>query len=233
MRQHLSLSKHYQLEGVDMSAYIYCITNHITNQRYIGKTEHSVHKRFQRHKSNAASGSDMYLYRSMRKYGIENFSIDVLEETTKELANIRESYYIQESNPELNMTAGGDGGSTTHTRIWINDGSTNRYISKNDVIPEGFTLGRICKFSDPSFQSEMGRRAQKNIDFVDRGLAISKAKIGKTHAGVPHSQETKEKLSRIALNRKQIKCEHCNKLATAGMFSRWHGDKCKYANSDG
>lgn len=28
-----------------MSAYIYCITNHITNQRYIGKTEISVEKK--------------------------------------------------------------------------------------------------------------------------------------------------------------------------------------------
>lgn len=232
MRQHLSLSKHYQLEGVDMSAYIYCITNHITNQRYIGKTEISVQKRFQRHKSNATAGGETHLYRSMRKHGVENFSIVVLEDTTKELINIRESYHIQTTNPELNMTVGGDGGSTTHTKMWITDGSINRYISEYDVIPEGFTRGRICKFNDPVFQSQMGKRAQKNIDLYKRALAISKAKIGKTHVGVPHSQETKDKLSEIALNRKHIKCEHCNKLATAGMFSRWHGDNCKYANSD-
>lgn len=215
-----------------MSAYIYCITNHITNERYIGKTENSVQKRFQRHKSNAAAGSETHLHRSMRKYGFDNFSVVILEETSKEIINIRESYYIQTTKPELNMTTGGDGGSTTHIKMWITDGYINRYISKEDTIPEGFTRGRTCKFTDPVFQSQMGKRAQKNIDLYKRGLAISKAKIGKTHVGVPHSQETKDKLSEIALNRKQIKCEHCNKLATAGMFSRWHGDNCKYANSD-
>jgi len=168
----------------------------------------------------------------MRKYGVDNFSVHLVEETTKDLLNSLETHYIKTTRPELNMTSGGEGGSTTHNKMWVTNGIINKYILKTDEIPEGYFRGRVCKFNDPEFQSEMGKRAHKNVDLSERGLAISKAKTGKTHVGVSHSQETKDKLSKVALNRKRIKCEHCNKLATAGMFSRWHGDNCKYANSD-
>lgn len=218
-----------------MSAYIYRITNHITSQCYIGKTTNTIEKRFARHISNALRGDETYLYRSMRKYGVENFSVDIVEETNAQELNEREIFYIQEISPELNMTVGGEGGSTTHNRIWINDGVTNKYILKADDIPEGYVKGRICKFNDPEFQKSMAKRASLKMtkeDFMKRGEAISKSKKGKTHIGVPHSQETKRKLSEISINRKKIKCEHCNILVISAMYARWHGDKCKYAENN-
>lgn len=174
------------------------------------------------------------MYRSMRKHGVENFSIVVLEETTKELINIRESYHIQTTNPELNMTVGGDGGSTTHSRMWVNNGIDNKYILKSESIPEGFVRGRLCKFNDSLFQQSMSKRAHDKMtpqDYKNRGEAISKGKLGKPHIGIPHSVETKLKLKQIALSRKTIQCEHCNKLLTPAMFSRWHGNRCKYATN--
>lgn len=234
MRQHLLPSKQYQLEGVDMSAYIYCITNHITNQCYIGKTELSVEKRFQRHKSNASRGDDTYLYRSMRKYGIDNFSISIIEETSKHLLSEKEIYYIKQISPELNMTTGGDGGSTTHTKMWINNGIINKYILKENNIPEGFVKGRLCKFNDPQFQREMSKRAHNKMtpeDYKNRGKAISESKLGKSHVGAPHTIETKLKLKEIALNRKRFKCIHCDKSLTPAMYNRWHGVNCKYATN--
>ena len=166
-----------------MSAYIYRITNHVTNQSYIGKTEHSVQTRFKRHLSNAVRGDETYLYRSIRKYGVENFSVELVEETSPDIVNDREIYYIKEYTPE--------------------------------------------------FQRQMGIRAQSKIDLVARGKRISESKIGKTHVGVSHKNSTKDKLRTIALNRQKVQCEHCDKLATAAMYARWHGDNCKYArNSD-
>lgn len=151
-------------------AYVYLITNNITNQRYIGKTERSIETRFKKHKSNAIRNKDTLLYRSMRKYGIDNFSIIILEETTKETVSEREIYFINRDSPELNMTNGGDGGSTTHNRIWINNGFENKYIRNDDIIPESFVRGRICKFNDSEFQREMGKRAQFKIDFSKRNV---------------------------------------------------------------
>ena len=217
-----------------MSTCIYQIKNHITDQCYIGKTEHSVQARFKRHLSNAARGDETYLYRSIRKYGKDNFSVQILEVTTKELLDSKEIYYIESLKPEFNMTTGGEGGSTTHTRMWINDGIQNKYILKEDKIPEGFIKGRLCKFNDPKFQQAMSKRSHNKMtaqDYKNRGSAISKGKLGKTHIGVPHSVETKLKLKQIALTRKRIECVHCNKLTTPAMFSRWHGNECKYATN--
>lgn len=213
-----------------MAAYIYKIKNNITSQIYIGKTENDVEKRFLRHKSNAAKGMETYLYRSMRKYGLENFSIEVVEETNIEEINKREMYHISENSPELNMTLGGDGGSTTHNRIWVNNGSKNLYILLEDTIPEGYFRGRICKFNDSTFQREMSLRAQPKIDKVYRARRISEGKKGKSHVGVPHTIETKALLSKLAKNRnnQKIQCVHCSKLITSAMYARWHGDKCKY-----
>lgn len=153
-----------------MSTCIYQIKNHITDQCYIGKTEQSVQTRFKRHLSNAARGDETYFYRSIRKYGKDNFSVQILEITTKELLDSKEIYYIKSLKPEFNMTTGGDGGSTTHTRMWVNDGVQNKYIFKEDKIPEGFVKGRLCKFNDPQFQSNMSKRAQSKIDFTKRNI---------------------------------------------------------------
>jgi len=45
--------------------------------------------------------------------------------------------------------------------------------------------------------------------------------------GGHHSDETKQQMSKIALNREKIKCPHCGALSDKGNYARWHGDKCK------
>ena len=54
--------------------------------------------------------------------------------------------------------------------------------------------------------------------------------IGKpaNNRGIPHSLETKEKLSIAAINRKRVTCPHCKKDVQPSMFARWHGEKCKH-----
>lgn len=86
---------------------IYCITNNINSKRYIGKTKFSAEKRFQKHVYSANSGSDTYFHKAIRKYGKENFTILVLEESEAE------EYWIAKLRPEYNMTKGGDGGDTS------------------------------------------------------------------------------------------------------------------------
>ena len=40
--------------------------------------------------------------------------------------------------------------------------------------------GRVCKFNDPEFQSEMGKRVQSKIDFAKRNQAVSRGKKGRS-----------------------------------------------------
>lgn len=89
--------------------YIYCITNTVNGQQYIGKTTKDLFTRFRQHKYNSRYGSKTHLHRSFRKHGEDKFTIEIIEETTFELLNEREIYWINKLSPKYNMTVGGDG----------------------------------------------------------------------------------------------------------------------------
>lgn len=93
-------------------AYIYQITNDINNKIYIGKTEFSIEKRFKEHCHDAFQKhcEKRPLYSAIRKYGIEHFHIELLEET--EIPEEREIYWIKKKGSYkngYNATLGGDG----------------------------------------------------------------------------------------------------------------------------
>lgn len=93
-------------------AYIYQITNDINDKVYVGKTEGSLEQRFREHckDSQAERCENRPLYRAMRKYGIEHFSISLIEQT--EHPEEREIFWIEQLNTYhngYNATLGGDG----------------------------------------------------------------------------------------------------------------------------
>lgn len=98
--------------------FIYKITNNINNKIYIGKTKYTIEKRFNGHIKRAEHNDRNYpLYNAMNKYGIENFSISVIEECSEDLLNEREKFWISKFNSTdreigYNLTLGGEGGDT-------------------------------------------------------------------------------------------------------------------------
>ena len=95
--------------------YIYCITNLINGKKYIGQTVRSIQDRFKDHSHQAyrPENDSRPICRAIRKYGIENFSIEQIEEVENDLLNEREIYWIQEfqtyGKNGYNATKGGDG----------------------------------------------------------------------------------------------------------------------------
>ena len=93
---------------------IYQITNKINGDCYIGKTSKTIEERFQRHIYNSNYNIDTHLCRAMRKYGADNYSIEILEsQVSVKNIDAREKYYIETIKPRYNMTEGGDGGDTS------------------------------------------------------------------------------------------------------------------------
>lgn len=93
-------------------AYIYQITNDVNQKIYIGKTENSIEKRFKEHCWDASRerNEKRPLYNAMRKYGIEHFHIELIEETNN--PEEREVYWIEKKQSfknGYNATIGGDG----------------------------------------------------------------------------------------------------------------------------
>lgn len=76
-------------------ACIYKITNTINNKVYIGETTRTMNARWQQHKARAKMPEyTEYLYRAIRKYGIENFIIEELTQCTDEDRFKVETEYI-------------------------------------------------------------------------------------------------------------------------------------------
>lgn len=89
---------------------IYKITNRINGKIYIGQSI-NIKFRWKQHEQEAkGERRNSLLYQAMRKYGLENFSFEVIEECSQENLNEREVYWIDyynSFNEGYNMTPGG------------------------------------------------------------------------------------------------------------------------------
>jgi group I intron endonuclease len=90
---------------------IYKITNLINQHCYVGQSR-QIERRWYNHKIAAFNENDKAyeypLYRAIRKYGLENFSFEMLEECQIDELNEKEIFWINTLNPEYNQTDGGD-----------------------------------------------------------------------------------------------------------------------------
>lgn len=92
-------------------AFIYMITNNITSKKYVGKTVHTVEYRWKLHQKNYPYVK-CPLYSAIKKYGIQNFYIQTLEECPDSQASEREQYWIKYYDTYANgynATLGGEG----------------------------------------------------------------------------------------------------------------------------
>lgn len=99
------------------TGYIYKITNKINDKIYIGQTARDIDSRYYEHKKCAENtNTNQPLYNAMRKYGVEAFKVELVEECDESMLNDREIYYIDKYNSYkngYNATLGGDGRPTT------------------------------------------------------------------------------------------------------------------------
>lgn len=202
-------------------------------------------------------GSGKRWKRHLKKYG-DDITTELIYETNnyddfKKIA-IEKSYEynIVESNAWANLKIEeGDGGDTVSNRMWITDGTVDKYVYKDSVIPEGWNKGRSnCIFNDSDKQKEFSSRADLSL----RGQSIKNAwdsgkfdkrdhsKCGTKGDNNPAKRaEVRKKISDSALKEsdkrsqqaktnlnKISRCPHCHKVARLANLHRWHLDKCKH-----
>lgn len=93
---------------------IYLIRNKVNNKVYIGQSK-NVERRWKEHKSrldNEHFECGSIFHKALKKYGVENFSFEIIEECDAEVLNEREIYWISvfnSNNPQFgyNLTKGG------------------------------------------------------------------------------------------------------------------------------
>lgn len=127
--------------------YIYKIVNKTNGKIYIGKTTYTIAYRWIQHISAATSDKEKddynyLLHKAIRKYGTDNFTVEVIEEVEDESKlSSREMYWIshynscilEEGSNGYNMTYGGEGASKINKQkiyqLW-NDGFGSLEIAK-------------------------------------------------------------------------------------------------------
>lgn len=102
---------------MEVSMLIYKETNRINLKVYIGLTTKTLQKRHEGHIKESLDPvkCTSYFHKAMKKYGVENFTVEVIETCqTKEELYEREKFWIKfykSNDPKFgyNMTAGGEG----------------------------------------------------------------------------------------------------------------------------
>jgi len=145
---------------------IYSITNIINGKIYIGQSI-EIEKRWRRHKNELKNNKhdNIYLQRSVNKYGFDNFQFEIIEECKKELLNEREIYWISNYNSNsfikgYNSESGGSLGKTLSDATKKKIG--NRYYPKGeDNANSSLTNLQVVKIKK--------LLSEKNLDFSQIG----------------------------------------------------------------
>lgn len=173
---------------------IYKITNNINHHSYIGQSR-NIKQRWNSEKRASNDITDKsYNYplsRAFRKYGIQNFTFEIIEECKVDELNEKENYWINKLKPEYNQTAGGDyqtHGKLTYiqvqeiqqTLVKDVDGIIShkelalKYNVSSDTI-QGINAGRIWINSNltyPLHLTKYDSRNKKNYYCIDCGKKI-------------------------------------------------------------
>lgn len=185
---------------------VYKILNEINGKFYIGSSK-NIKKRWTIHKRqlNAARHHNLYLQRSWTKYGGENFSFSILEETSELF--LREEALINELKPAYNIGSigGGDNLSKNPRR---DDIICKIKKSINETISNMSKEDRLFRWSKPNELNpnwKGGLSKVKNsceichdkISTKDHKRCVKCSKIGEANPffGRKHSEESKRKLS--------------------------------------
>lgn len=119
-----------------MKGIIYKVTNKVNGKSYIGQTRYTLEFRWRQH---LHKKDNTYFHNALRKYGADNFSLEVLEECDVDKLNSREIYYIAKYNTfeeGYNLTLGGDG----NRRLTLDD----KYEEIKALYLAGFSTNKIA-----------------------------------------------------------------------------------------
>lgn len=165
---------------------VYLITNLVNDKKYVGITHNTIEQRFQEHLAKARCKNSIWkLHRAIKKYGKDNFKLELLEDNiSKEFIGERETYYItfyDSINKGYNMTEGGAG--ISGYKFTKQQGLDR---AKKIITPE-----RNAKISKALKGRPLDNQHKKK-------LSESMKEFHKTHdnsfKGKRHTQETKDKI---------------------------------------
>ena len=174
--------------------HLYLVTNIIDGTMYVGKTARTIADRWNDHLSRVRRGSEFHLHRAIRKYGVENFTIEplvLLESDFSDEVSLNDGErlmirLLRKSSRLYNLTDGGEGASG-----WIPSDETRHKM----------------------------REAHKGKTFTGE----HRRKIGDAQRGKQVSEQERQRLNAMAGNCKgrKLSPDHIQRLTTVNRGPEW------------
>lgn len=190
---------------------IYKITNLINGNIYIGYTKQTLQSRFNQH----SRSSKMVISRAIKKYGINNFKIELMHEFDAKFdATQKEIELIEQLKPVYNVHQGGTGGAM--------HGQLNGMAGKEHT--DEWKLNKSLQMTgenNPMFGKSHNTKTRQKISDSKKGMHshLKGSKLTELHKDKlrqPKSEEHKQKLrftyfvdDVIVYNAKQYCIEQC------------------------
>jgi group I intron endonuclease len=223
--------------------YIYLITNLVNGKYYVGQTiKKNIHARWNAHLREMRSGSNFRLHNAIRKYGTENFTIEMLTTATSwEQLNQLERIWIislhsYDRATGYNMTMGGDG-----VKGYKHSAEARKKLSESHLGRPGWNKGKKMspEFCAMMSQARKGRKSPMEgkkhspevIELLRKLGGRNKGRKGYKHTeearkniseaqrGRTHSEETKLKMS-VAKKNFVFTTEHRAALKAAWVLRK-------------
>ena len=158
---------------------VYCLTNIITNEKYIGVTKQKIYDRF---KAGKGYKPTTKINLAIEKYGWENFKYEILFECDdKEIAGEKEKEYIKIFNTiekGYNSVGGGFKGFVGHKC----SEKTKQIISKHN---KGKHYSLETEFKK-GFRNEYTLSIMKKVLCVETGITYESINIAEKSLGISH-----------------------------------------------
>lgn len=185
-----NLTKVSNTSDIRFKMIIYKITNLINNKAYIGLTTQSINVRFSQHKHHSKNGSSMLIHTAIKKYGIDNFKIEKIDQANKIEELVAQEFWhsmLENTiapngyNIKPGGQLGGNGGTNKGVK-WSEDKKTaHKTAMKNrELIPWNKGLKGTMKANSGSFRTETAS-GKKNKFFGKKHSEATKLLISKNN----------------------------------------------------
>ena len=179
--------------------FIYKISSTKTEKIYIGKTSASIEERYNGHIRACNAGCTYTIYNAMRKYGIDTFSVEEVEECDDSVLNERERYWItyyDSYKNGYNETLGGEGVTKFNYKELA---KAYKEIGSEKAVAEQFncsvaTVKKACEANNVEIKKGLNDYYWNSIDGQKRKEKAAK-RMKEYSTGRKLSEEHKKKLS--------------------------------------
>lgn len=172
--------------------FIYIVTNSINGKKYIGMRKYS-------RGWESYMGSSKPLLNDIKKYGISNFSREIIEEcdSAKELQK-REIYYLEEYDVLNDSNFYNQSIPHEDFRIKGNTNSSKGKTWEEIYGVEGARLKREkCKLKGKSWEEIYGKdEAERKREIAKKKRSVeTRKKMSESRKGIQYSEDTKKRIS--------------------------------------